>query len=74
MSSGHSPRSLFAPGFILVTVIFFLVMTTMTIFLVLPILIDELGGGAMLIGLAMGALPIGSVASRFFWGRALDRG
>ncbi len=74
MSSGHSPRSLFAPGFILVTVIFFLVMSTMTIFLVLPILIDELGGGAMMIGLAMGAVPLGSVASRFFWGRAMDRG
>jgi MFS family permease len=68
------PRDLFSPEFFLVTAIFFLVMTTMTIFLVLPILIDELGGGAMLIGLAMGAVPIGSVASRFFWGRAMDRG
>jgi MFS family permease len=74
MSPRASNQSLFTGDFFLVTAIFFLVMTTMTIFLVLPILIDELGGGAMLIGLAMGAVPIGSVASRFFWGRAMDRG
>lgn len=74
MSSPDRGRSLFVPGFILVTVIFLLVMTTMTIFLILPILIDDLGGGAMVIGLAMGAVPVGSVVSRFFWGRSLDRG
>ncbi len=74
MSPRASNQSLFTGDFFLVTAIFFLVMTTMTIFLVLPILIDDLGGGAMLIGLAMGAVPIGSVASRFFWGRAMDRG
>jgi len=73
MSRSDKP-SLFGPGFFLVTAVFFLVMTTMTIFLILPILIDDLGGGAMVIGLAMGAVPIGSVASRFFWGRSMDRG
>ncbi len=74
MSPRASNPVLFIGDFFLVTGIFFLVMTTQTIFLVLPILIDELGGGAMLIGLAMGAAPIGSVASRFFWGRSMDRG
>ncbi len=74
MSARTSNPPLFTPAFFLVTLIFFLVMTTQTIFLVLPILIDELGGGALQIGLAMGAAPIGSVLSRFFWGRSLDRG
>lgn len=73
MSPRDSKPALFTGDFFLVTVIFFLVMSTMTTFLVLPILIDELSGGAMMIGLAMGAVPIGSVASRFFWGRSLDR-
>jgi MFS family permease len=66
--------ALFTPAFFLITAIFFLVMTTQTIFLVLPVLVDDLGGGALQIGLAMGAAPIGSVASRLFWGRWLDRG
>lgn len=73
MSARSSNPPLFTPAFFLVTLVFFLVMTTQTIFLTLPVLIDGLGGGAMTIGLAMGAVPIGSVASRFFWGRALDR-
>ncbi len=73
MSVRTSSPPLFTPAFFLVTAVFLLVMTTQTIFLVLPVLVDELGGGALTIGLAMGAVPIGSVLSRFFWGRLLDR-
>ncbi len=67
-------QELYTLEFLRVTVIMFLVMTTMTMFFLLPILIKKMGGDAFDIGLVMGATPIGAVISRFFWGWWLDRG
>ncbi len=64
---------LYTPEFFRVTVVFLLLMTTMTMLFLLPILVEELGGGAFDIGLVMGVMPIAGVASRFAWGRWLDR-
>ena len=67
-------QRLYTPEFLRVTVIMSLVMTTMTMFFLLPILIKQMGGGAFDIGLVMGVMSLGAVLSRIFWGWWLDRG
>ncbi|MFH1037950.1 MAG: MFS transporter [PVC group bacterium] len=71
MSLESSPR-LYTTEFLKVTVIMFLIMTTMTMFLLLPLLIEKMGGDAADIGLVMGITPLGAVISRIFWGRWMD--
>jgi len=65
-------QPLYTLEFFRVMVVMFLLMVTMTIFFLLPILIERLGGDAVDIGLVMGITPIGAVISRFFWGRWMD--
>lgn len=67
--AGHPLYSL---EFLRVTVLMFLLMTTMTIFILLPILVERMGGDAVDIGLVMGVMPIGAVISRFGWGWWMD--
>lgn len=66
-------ETLYTPEFLRVMVIMFLVMSTMTMFFLLPILIKDMGGDAFDIGLVMGMMSIGAVVSRFFWGWWMDR-
>lgn len=68
----RSSQPLYTIEFLRVTVLMFLVMTTLTMFFLLPILIKRMGGNAVDIGLAMGVMPIGSVISRILWGRWMD--
>ena len=68
----ESPPRLYTLEFLRVTVIMFLLMTSFTTFLLLPIMVEEMGGDAVDIGLVMGVMPIGAVISRFFWGRWMD--
>ena len=70
--NSESPQPLYTLEFLRVTVLMFLLMTTMTIFMLLPILVERMGGDAVDIGLVMGVMPIGAVISRFFWGRWMD--
>ena len=67
-----SPPRLYTTEFLKVTVVMFLIMTTMTMFLLLPLLIERMGGDAADIGLVMGMTPLGAVISRIFWGRWMD--
>lgn len=70
--NSKSTQRLYTVEFLRVTVLMFLLMTTMTIFMLLPILVERMGGDAVDIGLVMGIMPIGAVISRFFWGKWMD--
>ncbi len=70
--NSESPQRLYTAEFLKVTVVMFLIMTTMTMFLLLPLLIERMGGDAADIGLVMGMTPLGAVISRIFWGRWMD--
>lgn len=70
--NSESTQPLYTIEFLRVTVLMFLLMTTMTIFMLLPIFVENMGGDAVDIGLVMGVMPIGAVISRFFWGRWMD--
>ncbi|MEA1928207.1 MAG: MFS transporter, partial [Candidatus Auribacterota bacterium] len=67
-----STQPLYTPEFLRVMVIMFLLMVSFTTFLLLPIMVEEMGGDAVDIGLVMGIMPLGAVISRFFWGRWMD--
>lgn len=64
---------LYTPDFFRVTAVFLLLMTAMTMLFLLPVLVEELGGDAVDIGIVMGVMPIAGVVSRVFWGRWMDR-
>jgi len=68
----ESNRPLYTLEFLKVMVIMFLLMTSFTTFLLLPIMVENKGGDAVDIGLVMGIMPLGAVISRFFWGRWMD--
>lgn len=70
--NSESTQPLYTLEFLKVTVIMFLLMASFTTFLLLPIMVKNMGGDAVDIGLVMGVMPIGAVISRFFWGRWMD--
>jgi MFS family permease len=70
--NSESTKPLYTLEFLRVTVIMFLLMTSFTTFFLLPIMVENMGGDAVDIGLVMGVMPLGAVISRFFWGRWMD--
>jgi len=70
--SSESTQPLYTLEFLRIMVIMFLLMTSFTTFLLLPIMVEKMGGDAVDIGLVMGVMPLGAVVSRFFWGRWMD--